>query len=240
VRAHGDHGARIRRALSYVRGLSPATNVSDAFVESWTRRGIFGTMPLPNGTYFFSSTGTRALSAAIAAQDLDAYRSIWAEACPLSREVLAPLTHFDDLLINEVIRVDCARWSNGKVTLLGDAAHGMSPNLGQGANSALVDAVVLADSLAKSNDVAQALATYERRRKPAVRRVQDTGDRLASLNERTNPLLRAMRDSALTVLFGRMNAPLDRELMQEDPKWLRREAAGAGEWGTGFGEGAQR
>jgi 2-polyprenyl-6-methoxyphenol hydroxylase-like FAD-dependent oxidoreductase len=55
-------------------------------------------------------------------------------------------------------------WSKGRVTLLGDAAHPMTPNMGQGANQAIEDAVVLAACLKAENDVSAALHAYEARR----------------------------------------------------------------------------
>jgi 2-polyprenyl-6-methoxyphenol hydroxylase-like FAD-dependent oxidoreductase len=51
------------------------------------------------------------------------------------------------------------------VTLLGDAAHPMTPNLGQGACLAIEDAVVLADCLRGSADPAAALRRYEDQRR---------------------------------------------------------------------------
>lgn len=57
------------------------------------------------------------------------------------------------------------RWGAGRVTLLGDAAHPMTPNLGQGACLAIEDAVVLADCLRDSVDPAVALRRYEDRRR---------------------------------------------------------------------------
>lgn len=58
------------------------------------------------------------------------------------------------------------RWSVGRVTLLGDAAHAMLPYMGQGAAMAMEDGVVLARCLASLDDPAAALAVYESARKP--------------------------------------------------------------------------
>ena len=57
-------------------------------------------------------------------------------------------------------------WSRVRATLLGDAAHPMSPFLGQGAALAIEDAVVLARCFAKASNTPQALQTYERARRP--------------------------------------------------------------------------
>jgi salicylate hydroxylase len=57
-------------------------------------------------------------------------------------------------------------WSEGRVTLLGDAAHPMLPFLGQGATTALEDGVVLARCLDAFPDIPEAFAAYERARKP--------------------------------------------------------------------------
>ena len=54
-----------------------------------------------------------------------------------------------------------AQWGHGRVTLLGDAAHPMTPNLGQGGCQAVEDAVVLAERLARAADLEQGLRAYE-------------------------------------------------------------------------------
>ena len=56
------------------------------------------------------------------------------------------------------------RWSEQRVTLLGDAAHPMTPDLGQGACQALEDAAVLTRCLENANDPVSALRKYESRR----------------------------------------------------------------------------
>ncbi|MGH3345273.1 MAG: flavin-dependent oxidoreductase [Carbonactinosporaceae bacterium] len=60
------------------------------------------------------------------------------------------------------------RWSFGRVTLLGDAAHPMVPRGSNGAGQAIVDARVLADCLAEQSDPAQALEAYESARLEAT------------------------------------------------------------------------
>lgn len=63
-------------------------------------------------------------------------------------------------------RAPLRRWSEGRVTLVGDAAHPMLPNLGQGAGQGMEDALVLARCLADADtDSAHALRMYEELRK---------------------------------------------------------------------------
>ncbi|WP_441250655.1 flavin-dependent oxidoreductase [Kitasatospora sp. McL0602] len=64
------------------------------------------------------------------------------------------------------------RWTFGRVTLLGDAAHAMYPTGSNGATQSIVDARVLAHHLALNPDVDEALAAYEHERRPAMTRLQ--------------------------------------------------------------------
>src|SRR5262249_42707486 len=66
-----------------------------------------------------------------------------------------------------------ARWSVGRVTLLGDACHPMYPFMGQGAAQAIEDGAALAACLAAgAANPAAALRHYERRRLPRAARLQ--------------------------------------------------------------------
>jgi 2-polyprenyl-6-methoxyphenol hydroxylase-like FAD-dependent oxidoreductase len=193
VRENGNFGARVRSTgIRYVRTLLEADVATGT--EAWTPAGLFGAFAVDGGTYAFASCGTSALGAALDARDLTAFRTAWTRAYPASARVLAGLKTFDELLQNEVIRVDCARWVDGKLVLLGDAAHAMAPNLGQGANSALVDAAVLYDELRRCDTLPDGLAAYERRRRKAVRRVADASSRLGRLEEVTHNVTPTQRE----------------------------------------------
>lgn len=68
-------------------------------------------------------------------------------------------------------RPAAARWGAGRATLLGDAVHPMTPNLGQGGCVAVEDAAVLARCLAKYADPRNALRIYESHRRARAARV---------------------------------------------------------------------
>ena len=69
-------------------------------------------------------------------------------------------------------REPLAEWTVGRVAMLGDAAHPMTPFLGQGACLAIEDALVLGRAFAASGSVDEALARYEAARKPRGNAVQ--------------------------------------------------------------------
>lgn len=99
-------------------------------------------------------------------------------------------------------------WTRGRVTLLGDAAHPMLPHVGQGANQAIEDAVVLATMLAHAGPAhaPDALQAYERVRRARTARVQaisrwngsryDAADTTLDLSERDRQLSNQARDRA--------------------------------------------
>ncbi|MFL5619811.1 MAG: FAD-dependent oxidoreductase [Gemmatimonadaceae bacterium] len=221
VRECGSFTANVKQTgIRYIRGLV-SEGLAQA-VEAWTSAGLFGSFAVDGGTYFYASCGTRECAAALEARDLDALRTAWARAYAPAGWILGAVSRFDDLLVNEVVRVDCARWWDGRLVLLGDAAHAMPPNVGQGANSALVDAAVLLDELRHVSSLEQALATYDLRRRPAVKRVADMAARLGRLAELTHPFARAVRDRVVLPIAGLFStASMTRTVLQESQATLR-------------------
>jgi salicylate hydroxylase/6-hydroxynicotinate 3-monooxygenase len=90
-------------------------------------------------------------------------------------EVLAVLDACPDCHKWAILERDpLPRWSEGRVALLGDACHPMTPYMAQGAATAIEDAAVLARCLeeVRGDDVAGAFRRYEAHRKPRTSRIQ--------------------------------------------------------------------
>jgi salicylate hydroxylase len=120
--------------------------------------------------------------AVVVIADEDWWGTGWNEAADPAR-LRARLAHFDASLTGVLAQVaewrkwalyrlpPLARWTAGRVTLMGDAAHPMLPYLAQGGVLALEDALVLARCLAES-DEPSALHRYEEQRRRRATRVQ--------------------------------------------------------------------
>ena len=82
-------------------------------------------------------------------------------------EAIVEATPAEDIVERPICdRTPLQRWSQGRVTLLGDAAHPVVPSLGQGANTAFEDACELAECLAHIPSIETALLAYESNRIP--------------------------------------------------------------------------
>ena len=103
------------------------------------------------------------------------------------------------LYYDTVAQIEMPAWSHQRVTLVGDACQAVSLLAGQGASLAMGGAYVLADELARSRDVAVALAGYERRVKSTAQRTQAAGRRAADWFVPATSRRIAMRDLALRV-----------------------------------------
>ncbi|MFD1938316.1 MULTISPECIES: FAD-dependent oxidoreductase [Nonomuraea] len=103
-------------------------------------------------------------------------------------------------------------WGEGRITLVGDAAHTMPPTLGQGANQTLEDVWVLGRELAKGgDDPAVRLRAYEKARYPHISLVSRLARR-SPANWRIPPLIgRLFPETSQTAMLARfsnrLNAP---------------------------------
>lgn len=150
--------------------------------------------------------------------DVDIWRAtaleLWPEAAALIEQAAA-----GDFARATYRQVTLPRWNDGPVLFIGDAAHGTSPQLGQGANLGLLDAHALALALAASADLPAAMADFARRRGPATRFYRQASHLLTPFFQSNQPLLGLARD---TLMVPFCLAPGLRRLMTTTLAGLRR------------------
>ncbi|WP_344960649.1 FAD-dependent monooxygenase [Streptomyces thioluteus] len=167
-------------AWRLVVGSGPVT----AGGETWGRGGRVGIAPLPDGrTYLFgvadTPAGRRGPDGELA--ELRRRFAHWHHPIPALLEAATE---------SAVMRHDVHElpplpsYATGRVALLGDAAHGMTPNLGQGANQALEDAVTLAALLDDHSSIPRALAAYDHERRPRTQMIARRSRRIGAVARR--------------------------------------------------------
>ncbi|MEU5693397.1 FAD-dependent monooxygenase [Actinosynnema sp. NPDC020468] len=131
-------------------------------------------------------------------------RGHYADAGWHTPRVLAGLDRSPDFYFESVAQVRVDRWSEGRVALLGDAAHCASPLSGMGTSLALVGAYVLAGELARHADHRDAFAAYEATMRPYVAKAQ----RVSSLAPRLAAPSSALGIRALHAALGLASSPV--------------------------------
>lgn len=178
--------------------------------ESWGRGERFGIVPLADGsTYWFATAITDEGHRAPDGEHAEVLRR-FARWHPPVPAVLAA-TDPDAVLRHDVydVRPHPARYVRGRLVLVGDAAHAMTPNLGQGACQAIEDAVTLGALASPGHlDAAldAALARYDRVRRPRARLIGALSrgvGRIGQLHGRTAALRDAVVRAAPAALTER-------------------------------------
>ncbi len=184
-------GDPVFQRRSVWRGVTPSESVWPVQESITIGRGVqVGVLPLPDErVYWFVMVNGDRPNQLYADDRREVLNRVgdWHHPIP----ALIATTPEDQVLYNDIVDVDpLPTYVNDRVVLLGDAAHAMPPDLGQGACQAIEDAVVLAASLT-SSDISEGLKRYDEQRRArvqpmaaaaraSVRRTSNTG-RLAHL-----------------------------------------------------------
>lgn len=202
----GNHRPRYAGYTAW-RAVVPFEHAGLSWGESWGRGRRFGIVPMTESrVYWFATSNAREgendPKGGRKANLLRLFRG-WHE--PI--EAVIEASQESSILRNDIYDLNpLAGWSRGRVTLLGDAAHPMTPNLAQGACQAIEDAVVLAVCLKRPADAAFGLASYEQRRIPRVRGIVLQSRRFGAAGQWESGLLRGLRDAFLKAMAPKLTA----------------------------------
>ncbi|RLP84394.1 FAD-binding protein [Micromonospora sp. BL4] len=172
---------------------------------SWGPAAEFGMVPLGGGqVYWYAALTTP--PGGHAPDELAAVRKRFGDWHAPIPELLAA-TPPGVVLRNDIhhLATPLPSYVRGRVALLGDAAHAMTPNLGQGAGQAIEDAVVLGAVCGDGVDaLPAALKEYDRQRRPRSQAIARAALRAGRYGQQLrNPLAVAVRDAALRLTPAR-------------------------------------
>jgi 2-polyprenyl-6-methoxyphenol hydroxylase-like FAD-dependent oxidoreductase len=165
VRAAYFGGRTAQREVGTIAWIGVADTDVDVHGETWGDGAFFGYTPVePGRTNWYAVLPSPADAAAVRP-----YFATWHDPIPRLLAATDPATwigyrmrHLHPALPTYV--------RGGRVALIGDAAHAMTPNLGQGACSAILDAEALSRAVAAHTDLPAALRAYDaERRRPSQR-----------------------------------------------------------------------
>jgi 2-polyprenyl-6-methoxyphenol hydroxylase-like FAD-dependent oxidoreductase len=202
IRSHLFPSSRLRYSGQYCwRGVASYALPDRFLKESWEIWGSgrrFGFVPLAGGRVYWYAValgGENGVDPPTGAKPVlaEMFNTYWNPIPDLIESTA------DDAIVRHDLHDlrPMARWSKGRAVLMGDAAHGATPNLGQGGCQAIEDAHALAEVLSAGNALDTAFGEYEARRKPKADWIVEQSWKLGRLAHWRNGFGCALRNMAL-------------------------------------------
>jgi 2-polyprenyl-6-methoxyphenol hydroxylase-like FAD-dependent oxidoreductase len=188
------------------RGVSPVPVEPGRLTESWGVGERFGLVDIGRGrTYWFATKNAPEGADEPEGRKTEILRRFSGWHQPITS--IADSTDEGAILRNDVYYLEpLPRWSQGRIVLVGDAAHATTPGIGQGAAQAIEDAVVLAGRLASGGDLATALGEYEAIRRPRAEAVLKLSRRVDKAAQLASPLGWRFRNGIVRLLPDRVQS----------------------------------
>ncbi len=188
------------------RGIAPGIQglPSGHISETWGSGRRFGILPMGQGRVCWYATRNSAPT------KLGAPEGRKSEVFELFRDWHGPIpalieaTDSADIMRHDAQdRKPLKKWGEGSVTLLGDAAHPITPNVGQGACMAIEDAACVAKCLEGESDVASAFRAYEAMRRPRTAYIARQARYIGAIGQWENPWIVKGRDLITRLVLSR-------------------------------------
>ncbi|MFT4235518.1 MAG: FAD-dependent monooxygenase [Microbacterium sp.] len=214
-----DRGVRYAGYTAWRGVTAVGIDVHGEAGETWGRGRIFGIVPLPDDRVYWFATESAA--AGQRAEDEPGGNEHSAVRERFGHWHPPILDCIDATPPGAVLRHDIydlarlpATFVKGRTVLLGDAAHGMTPNLGQGAGQAIEDAATLT-LLLRHGDLHAALSRYDAQRRKRTKAIWRQSRLMGKVAQASHPLGAGIRDALLRAT----PAPFIGQTMQRIQRW---------------------
>lgn len=187
----GIPGRRVKLNAGAIRAIVPQLPTDrdlprETFAEYWCGKRRFFYAPI-SPEQVFVALMTMETDTAAARDPID--KTVWKQSFPF-------LAHMIDRIEKPVewasfIEVKLKSWHRGRLVLIGDAAHAMAPNFGQGGATAMMDAVSLAANLDEHPSIDQAILRWEQKQRPVISNMQLASRLYGAVTYWPTPLQRA-------------------------------------------------
>ncbi|MFE5796139.1 FAD-dependent oxidoreductase [Streptomyces sp. NPDC056503] len=186
------------------------------------KRGFFCNIQDPDGRIWWYATLTRPrqpTAAELEAISPEDWRTQLVEAFSVDNSPAVEIIKATDAIwpprpIQDIPHLP--KWHNGRMVVIGDACHAVSPSAGQGVSMAIEDSVTLGKCLRDIPDIPAALQRYEELRRERVERVVSFGKQCGRALETGGTLMRMGRDVFARIAYSERGS----QKAHEEMKWL--------------------
>lgn len=183
------------------RGVTPGPFTAPSAGETFGRGERFGVVPMNDGRVYWYAVASVPADWPVPDEKAELVRRFgtWHDPIP----ALLDAADGHAILRNDIIDLAAPlrRFVRGRVALAGDAAHAMTPNLGQGGNQALEDAVTLA-ALTTRHDLATALGRYDAMRRERTAPIARHSWQMGRIAQARGRVAVALRDTLIRLTPG--------------------------------------
>ncbi|MFB6625614.1 FAD-dependent monooxygenase [Streptomyces sp. NPDC056374] len=200
------HPGPVHSGQAVLRAITAhAVDLRTDFELTWGRGAEFGHIAFPDGTAEWHAALTLPAGTRFPDPLAELRRRFrtWHDPIP----ALLNATRHETVLHHDVheLRTPLPSYTAGRIVLLGDAAHAMTPHLGQGACQALEDAVVLTAALGTESSIEAALARYDAERRPRSQAVAGAARQAGKLGQQlSHPVAVSLRNTAMRLTPSRV------------------------------------
>jgi 2-polyprenyl-6-methoxyphenol hydroxylase-like FAD-dependent oxidoreductase len=163
--------------------------------EVWGKAGRFGVVPLANDQlYWFATINSSANNPLFKNYRIPDLLK-WFDGYTDEIKNILNQTSDESLIWNDIKDLKpLEKYAFDNILLVGDAAHGTTPNMGQGACQAIEDAAVLYDELSKGKSLKEVFLSFEKRRIPKTHYIITQSARIGKIAQLSNPFLISARN----------------------------------------------